>query len=120
LLTKDLHAERQHAKPEQRDRKLDLNFLSCTAIPENTHHAQQTTELSRAPCRCKKVDPHIRRLWKNERVAGEVVRTRVIRRDGSVDSISWCAGSISSWMPMHQGAAAVEIPSGAKQGAPVS
>jgi TonB family protein len=68
-----------------------LNFSELHNDAENTHHAQQTGELS-GPAPLQKVDPKYPQTLVNERVAGEVILYAVIRRDGSVDSIQLVRG----------------------------
>jgi TonB family protein len=68
-----------------------LNFSELRTGAENTHHAQQSAELS-GPVPLQKVDPKYPPTLISERVAGEVILYAVIRRDGSVDSIQLVRG----------------------------
>ncbi len=68
-----------------------LNFSELRTGGENTHHAQQSAELS-GPVPLQKVDPKYPPTLISERVAGEVILYAVIRRDGSVDSIQLVRG----------------------------
>ncbi len=96
-----------------------LNFSELHSDSENTHHAQQTTELS-GPVPVQKVDPQYPQTLINERVAGEVVLYAVIRRDGSVDSIQLVRG-IDQQLDANAIKALRQwkFRPGAKQGAPV-
>jgi TonB family protein len=68
-----------------------LNFSELRTGSENTHHAQQSAELS-GPVPVQKVDPKYPPTLISERVSGEVILYAVIRRDGSVDSIQLVRG----------------------------
>jgi TonB family protein len=68
-----------------------LNFSELHTGSENTHHAQQSAELS-GPVPLQKVDPKYPPTLISERVSGEVILYAVIRRDGSVDSIQLVRG----------------------------
>jgi len=68
-----------------------LNFSELHTDSENTHHAQQSAELS-GPVPLQKVDPKYPPTLISERVSGEVILYAVIRRDGSVDSIQLVRG----------------------------
>ena len=67
-----------------------LNF-SELRTGENTHHGQQSAEIS-GPEPLQKVDPKYPPTLITERVTGEVILYAVIRRDGSVDSIQLVRG----------------------------
>jgi TonB family protein len=68
-----------------------LNFSELHTEAANTHHGQQTVELS-GPVPLQKVDPKYPPTLISERVTGEVILYAVIRRDGSVDSIQLVRG----------------------------
>jgi TonB family protein len=68
-----------------------LNFSELRSGADNTHHAQQSAELS-GPVPLQKVDPKYPPTLITERVTGEVILYAVIRRDGSVDSIQLVRG----------------------------
>ena len=68
-----------------------LNFSELRTGAENTHHGQQSAELS-GPVPLQKVDPKYPPTLISERVTGEVILYAVIRRDGSVDSIQLVRG----------------------------
>jgi TonB family protein len=68
-----------------------LNFSELRTGVDNTHHAQQSAELS-GPVPLQKVDPKYPPTLITERVTGEVILYAVIRRDGSVDSIQLVRG----------------------------
>ncbi len=68
-----------------------LNFSELRTGADNTHHAQQSAELS-GPVPLQKVDPKYPPTLITERVTGEVILYAVIRRDGSVDSIQLVRG----------------------------
>ena len=68
-----------------------LNFSELRTGGENTHHGQQSVELS-GPVPLQKVDPKYPPTLISERVSGEVILYAVIRRDGSVDSIQLVRG----------------------------
>jgi TonB family protein len=68
-----------------------LNFSELRTSAENTHHGQQSAELS-GPVPLQKVDPKYPPTLISERVTGEVILYAVIRRDGSVDSIQLVRG----------------------------
>jgi TonB family protein len=68
-----------------------LNFSELRTGGENTHHGQQSAELS-GPVPLQKVDPKYPPTLISERVSGEVILYAVIRRDGSVDSIQLVRG----------------------------
>jgi TonB family protein len=67
-----------------------LNF-SELRTGENTHHGEQSAEIS-GPEPLQKVDPKYPPTLITERVTGEVILYAVIRRDGSVDSIQLVRG----------------------------
>ena len=68
-----------------------LNFSELRTGGENTHHGEQSAELS-GPVPVQKVDPKYPPTLITERVTGEVILYAVIRRDGSVDSIQLVRG----------------------------
>src|SRR6202158_5032622 len=68
-----------------------LNFSELHTGGGNTHHGQQSAELS-GPTPLHKVDPKYPPTLITERVSGEVILYAVIRRDGSVDSIQLVRG----------------------------
>jgi TonB family protein len=68
-----------------------LNFSELHTGGENTHHGQQSAELS-GPMPLHKVDPKYPPTLITERVSGEVILYAVIRRDGSVDGIQLVRG----------------------------
>jgi TonB family protein len=68
-----------------------LNFSELRTDAENSHHGQQSAELS-GPVPLQKVDPKYPPTLISERVTGEVILYAVIRRDGSVDSIQLVRG----------------------------
>jgi TonB family protein len=68
-----------------------LNFSELRTGAENSHHGQQSAELS-GPVPLQKVDPKYPPTLISERVTGEVILYAVIRRDGSVDSIQLVRG----------------------------
>jgi len=68
-----------------------LNFSELHTGGENTHHGQQSPELS-GPMPLHKVDPKYPPTLITERVSGEVILYAVIRRDGSVDAVQLVRG----------------------------
>jgi len=68
-----------------------LNFSELHTGGENTHHGQQSAELS-GPIPLHKVDPKYPPTLITERVSGEVILYAVIRRDGSVDAVQLVRG----------------------------
>jgi TonB family protein len=68
-----------------------LNFSELRTGGENTHHGQQSADLS-GPMPLHKVDPKYPPTLITERVSGEVILYAVIRRDGSVDGIQLVRG----------------------------
>jgi TonB family protein len=96
-----------------------LNFSELHNDSGNTHHAQQTAELS-GPVPLQKVDPKYPQTLISERVTGEVILYAVIRRDGSVDSIQLVRGidhelDANAMKALRQW----KFRPGAKQGTPV-
>ena len=68
-----------------------LNFSELRTGAENSHHGQQSAELS-GPVPLQKVDPKYPQTLAEDHVEGEVILYGVIRPDGNVDSIQLVRG----------------------------